>query len=410
MSYILATSVPANAVTGNHAPIALQTSDVDRTEQELFDLKASLDISDARREKALADIDKVQAEIQDLQTAIDRAGVDIATAQSSVKASADRIKQWARQMYKQPLSQALPLVATDNFHDIMVSRYYLSRTLHKDSDSLARHNEARQKHSEAEAELLTKKAELEQAKRDRERWQQIVDESIAAETTMASQLQAKLTQLQSSGTVPWGTIATCPQAPRTGVVGPWILEDWAVWTLKSIAMRTQTPQDNVVTREHIIALVAFAWGEGGGIQGHKGQFNPLNTNGWWRLFPELGGVPSGRGTDDWPTFDAGVEASARALTSKTQGRLGQVLVKPNTTASDYFMALASPELYAGNKNWSADDKQHISTYVSLTQRVTQNYDRFAGEVMRSSGQQVIGVPRLPTGQGVPGSLDSPLAC
>lgn len=397
---VFALSPPKGAVA--QSPEELQ--------EELFDLKSSLDLSDQRREKAIADLDRVEAQIRDLEAEIDSNSVDIATAESAVQTSKRRIGNWARQMYQRPMSQMLPLLESDNINEIVVSQYYLSRTLNQDANALEAYEDAKQNHSDQQARLLEHRAELEQKKRDREKWQLIIDQSISREQELASQLQQKLSTLQSTGSVPWSSLALCPQAPRTGVPGPWILEDWAVWTLKSLAMRTKIPERDVVTREHIIALVAFAWGEGGGIQNHRGMFNPLNTNGWWRLFPELGGRPSGRGTDDWPTFDAGIEASARALTSKTQGRLGIVLTKPATTASDFFAALASHELYPGNKNWSADDKRHVLKYASLTQRVTENYNRYAGEVMQAAGQVVVGTPRAPTGWSIPGSLDATLSC
>ncbi|MCC7075684.1 MAG: hypothetical protein IT198_01025 [Acidimicrobiia bacterium] len=386
------------------------TQTPEQVQEELFELKASLDIADQRREKALADLDRVEAEIRDLEAEIEANSVEIATAESAVQANEARIGRWARQMYQRPLSQVLPFIESENLNEVVLTRYYLSRTLNRDADAMAAYEQAKQGHSDVQADLLSKKAELEQKKRDREKWRLIIDQSIAREQELSSRLQTTLSTLMSTGAVPWGALATCPQAPQTGVPGPWILEDWAVWTLKSVAMRTGIPEPQVVTREHIIALVAFAWGEGGGIQNHRGMFNPLNTNGWWRLFPELGGRPSGRGTDDWPTFDAGVEASARALTSKTQGRLGIVLTKPNTTAADFFTALASPELYAGNKNWSADDKQHVLKYASLTKRVTEDYNRYAGEVLQAQGQVVVGTPRTPTGWSIPGALSAPLTC
>ncbi|MBX7160226.1 MAG: hypothetical protein K1X95_08035, partial [Acidimicrobiia bacterium] len=200
-------------------------------------------------------------------------------------------------------------------------------------------------------------------------------------------------------------------APKTGLEGPWTLEDWAAATLKSLALRMGRPVGEVLTHEHIVALIAFAWGEGGGTNNHKGWFNPLNTNGWTRLFPELQGRSSGFGTDDWPTFDAGVEATARALTWRTQNRTAKTLLLPNSTANDFFVALRSAGSYEGNKNWSANDAAQAGKYNSILGSIAVNYNKYAGTVLQASGQTIPpGLPRVPTGLGPPGFAEMPMGC
>ena len=90
-----------------------------------------------------------------------------------------------------------------------------------------------------------------------------------------------------------------------------------------------------------------------------------------------------------------------------------MLIRRDTTMADFFEALASHERYAGNFNWSEDDKKHVPKYLSLQSRVTTQYERYAGEIMRAYDQVVTGTPRTPSGMSAPGSpelLGAPLTC
>ncbi len=379
-------------------------------EQDLLDLKSNLDAAEARQSQARSDLDRIAAQIQDANADITRTRVAVAEAESAVRVRRERITGLVKELYARPLTGLLTVLSAKSLNEYVVAQQYLERAVRRDAGALDDYEAARAEQNRLQGELVDKRRALEDVKRRRDKWQRILDGSVQQQQLLVADLERRLAQAKATNTLPWGTIANCAEAPRTGVPDPQNLEDWAVWTLKSLAMRTGRQPQDTVTREHIVALVAFAWGEGGAIQGHRGQYNPLNTNGWWRLFPELGGRASGMGTDDWPTFDAGVEASARAITAKTQSRLGSVLVNPSSTAADFFGALASPEAYPGNKNWSANDKLHVGKYASLTSRVNSGYTKYAGEPLRAAGQVLTGIPRPPTGQSLPGSLQAALAC
>ena len=168
-----------------------------------------------------------------------------------------------------------------------------------------------------------------------------------------------------------GSLAVSPSAEirvRSGLSEPYTLEEFSIHVLRSLAAQLGVAEHAAVTYEHTLALVAFGRGEGGGIAGsNRALYNPLNLNGWVGVqsHADLGGehVP---GTDRWPSFDAGVEATARALVRPQYERLAIVLTDPTSTADDFFFALAYKEFHGpGQKDWSANDKAHIAKYAGI---------------------------------------------
>jgi len=140
-----------------------------------------------------------------------------------------------------------------------------------------------------------------------------------------------------------------------------------------------------------VAMIAWAWAEGGGIKGHNGRFNPLN-----RRSPDrsLGGVSDGgRQTSDYPTFDAGVEVTARSIEDGYQKRIRAALLDRNTTADQVLFAIAHPNLYPGDKIWA-----EAPDYWPFLQRVLAgtraNFFARANEPLRARGEPP--VVRTPT--------------
>lgn len=135
---------------------------------------------------------------------------------------------------------------------------------------------------------------------------------------------------------------------NSGLEPPYILEQWAIETLKSIAKKKGVDASNAVTKEHVIALVAFAKGEGGDIQ-NDSKYNPLNLGSYAEF---VAGDSHADGTQAFKSFDMGVEAVSRAMTSKVFSRLGNVLTKKDSTAMQFMRTLRYADRYPGNNFWA----------------------------------------------------------
>lgn len=176
---------------------------------------------------------------------------------------------------------------------------------------------------------------------------------------------------------------------QSGIQPPYILEQFAIETLKAVAHKRNVPSSNTVTKEHVIALLAFAWGEGGDIN-NRWLYNPLNTG---LNAPELiDGTGAGDGTQSFKSFDAGVEATARTMVGNNQERLATTLIDPNTTAEQFMHALTYFSEYAGNKFWAAaslppNQDSYYRGRIRLVQHVINNYNDVAAVVIGTPAQE-----------------------
>lgn len=169
---------------------------------------------------------------------------------------------------------------------------------------------------------------------------------------------------------------------NSGLEPPYILEQWAIEVLKDIAAKMKVDESDTVTQEHVIALVAFAIGEGGDIM-NSDIFNPLNTG---LDAPDLvDGAHDVSGVQSFKSFDAGVEAVARTMVGSYQDRLASVLIKPETTAKQFMYALTYFNKYPGNALWagaSVDDPAgYYQGRLDLVNQVRDNYKGTAGLVI-----------------------------
>jgi|GEM_PF-1114946 len=179
---------------------------------------------------------------------------------------------------------------------------------------------------------------------------------------------------------------------NSGAQPPYILEEFMIEVLKDVAAKRGVTPADTVTEEHVVALVAFAIGEGGDINNHD-LFNPLNTG---INAPDLLATEHNTsGVQSFKSFDAGVEANARVMTGKNQKRLSDTLIVPNSTAKDFMHALTYYQDYAGNKLWAEasedpqDDPNHSLTKqvnyynsrLNLVAQVRRDYAKLAGLVM-----------------------------
>ncbi len=367
-------------------PGANDDKEKEALENQLVDLKSKLDTITTQKNAALTELDNLKGKIDQANQDITRTSRVLAATESAIVKTRRAISFAARELYRHPLTKAASILDARSIDEALVIRKYLGRSLSVGSDVLKFQQRARENATRLRATTADNRKTLDAARIRQESNQRSLDESLRREQTTIGQLETKLAQAKAAKALPWATLPNCPTVvPHTETVGPYNIEDWAVATLKSIALRTGRSEGQALTAEHVLALISFARGEGGGTQGHAGQYNPLNLNGWTRLFPELGGTISGRGTDIWPSFDAGVEATARALTSKQYSRLTKVLVDPNASAAQFFFALATPDAYAGNKNWSENDGNHLDEYGQIVQTTRSDYARWAGLMLDPPG-------------------------
>ncbi|HEX5743938.1 MAG TPA: serine hydrolase [Candidatus Saccharimonadales bacterium] len=182
-----------------------------------------------------------------------------------------------------------------------------------------------------------------------------------------------------------GNAAATSGTWNSGLKPPYILEQWAIEVLKDVAAKMKVDESDTVTKEHVIALVAFAMGEGGDIM-NDDIFNPLNTG---LNAPELiDGAHDVSGVQAFKSFDAGVEATARTIVGSYQDRLADILIKPASTAKQFMYALTYFNKYPGNALWAgasvSDPDGYYQGRLDLIQQVRSNYKGTAGLVIGTS--------------------------
>lgn len=149
---------------------------------------------------------------------------------------------------------------------------------------------------------------------------------------------------------------------NSGLQPPFIMEQFVIEILKYIAKYKGVPEDQVVTQEHTLALLAWAWGEGGDIN-NSGIFNLFNT-GALRGTPEAharaaGGVD---GRQSYVSFDVGVKATGGNILGGGGGnperysRVVNALLDKNSTASNVLDAYAHYSRYPNNLWWAAKNE------------------------------------------------------
>lgn len=182
---------------------------------------------------------------------------------------------------------------------------------------------------------------------------------------------------------------------NSGLTPPYILQRFMIEVLKDVAQKTGSSTADTVTKEHVLALVAFAFGEGGDIN-NDDLFNPMNSG---ISAPDLvAGTHAGNGVQSFKSFDAGVEATARALTDSNHTRLIPVLTKPSSTAEQFMYTITYFQKYPGNAIWAegsdpayhnqgqAGQDAYYQRHLQLVQQLRSNYERVAA--------LVIGTPAL----------------
>lgn len=176
---------------------------------------------------------------------------------------------------------------------------------------------------------------------------------------------------------------------NSGKQPPYVLQEFMIEVLKDLAAKLGTAQSDAVTSEHVLALIAFAQGEGGDIT-NGSVFNPLNNGG---NFPELlDGPHSASGNQKFKSFDAGVEATARALSDGNHTRLSAALTDPKVTADQFMYALTYYQNYPGNAIWAAasmppHQDEYYRDRLALVQTARSHYMDLASLIIGTPAQE-----------------------
>jgi cell wall-associated NlpC family hydrolase len=187
-------------------------------------------------------------------------------------------------------------------------------------------------------------------------------------------LQCGNTSTSSGGS----TVVQGPDAWNSTVQPPYYLESFVINVLEDIAQVAKVPQTDTVTQEHVVALVSWAWEEGGNIT-NTDIFNPWNTG---LDDPDLiAGGAADNGVQSFKSFDAGVTAATITMTGSYQNRLEKALTDPSSTAEQFMDALTYYQQYPGNQFWAQADQEDQPAYNALLMNVLSqtrsNYDQRA---------------------------------
>lgn len=180
---------------------------------------------------------------------------------------------------------------------------------------------------------------------------------------------------------------------NSGLQPPYWLEEFVINVLQDIAKTMNVSDTKTVTQEHVVALVAWAWSEGGNIS-NTDIFNPWNTG---LNRPDLlAGDHADNGVQSFRSFDAGVTAATISMTGSFQNRLAKVLTDQNSTAEQFMNALTFYQRYAGNKAWAEADIQNQSAYLNglmtMLKQTRSNYAQYASVEIGSGEENTHRVP------------------
>jgi uncharacterized protein YbdZ (MbtH family) len=182
---------------------------------------------------------------------------------------------------------------------------------------------------------------------------------------------------------------------------PYYLEEFAIQVLEDVASKMGVAQSQAVTQEHVVALVAWFWEEGGDIDdGPPNQavnpypdlFNPLNTS---INDPSIEQTYGPAGVESFLSFDDGVEGTARTIVGSLQNRIADALTNPSTTAEQVMDAIANYQDYSGNQAWAwgpnPSDPTAVETFnqtvylPALLQSVSQLRANYVSEASTEMG-------------------------
>jgi hypothetical protein len=159
--------------------------------------------------------------------------------------------------------------------------------------------------------------------------------------------------------------------------GKFIVEQYVIHVLKAIAKIKNVPEETTVTKEHVVALVTLALGEGGDIANPQ-KFNLFNSG--WPRKDLLEGAHRGDGVQSFKSFDAGVTATAIHMAlGDYQKRVGIVLSKKETTAKQVLYQISHYSETPGDLFWAeasktqGEDNYYKNYYLNNLKNTVSSY-------------------------------------
>ena len=167
----------------------------------------------------------------------------------------------------------------------------------------------------------------------------------------------------SSGSVSADTSGSSSGVWNSATQPPYIIEEYAINILEDLAQKKNVPTTDTVTSQHVLALVTWAFIEGGDIE-NTDLFNLYNTT---LMSSDLHPTMQSTGSPAYATFNDGVEAIARTLASGHGGMLA-VLLNPDSTAKDFAHAesYTGTSSYPGTEMWAQAALDDPSGYIENT--------------------------------------------
>ncbi len=211
------------------------------------------------------------------------------------------------------------------------------------------------------------------------KWYSINTDSVyytGQSTTCSTPVMSLLSQNPNSLNSTWSSTASPPYS----------IENFVINVLQDVATKLNLPSSDTVTQQHVLALVAWAYLEGGNIH-NTFWFNPWNTS--YSQPNLLAAVQSPGGFPTYASFNAGVEAAAISMTGSYQTRIGTVLANPSSNATDVLNAVAYPlPNYPSNLGWDTSSPPAVygSKLLQVLSQAENSYSQYASIVI-GPGQQ-----------------------
>ncbi len=164
---------------------------------------------------------------------------------------------------------------------------------------------------------------------------------------------------------------------QSNVQPPYYVESFVINVLEDIAAKTNVPVSNIVTQQHVLALVAWAYLEAGNIR-NTFYFNLWNTQ--YSQPNLLAPVQSPGSFPTYASFDTGVEAAAISMTGSYQNRIATILADPSSSATQVLNTIAFPlPNYPTNLGWdtSSTPQQYDNKLIQVLSQTENNYPSYA---------------------------------
>lgn len=214
-------------------------------------------------------------------------------------------------------------------------------------------------------------------------WQSIYTRSeyyLPGVSSCNNSLMSLLTSSSSSNLSTW----------KSNTNPPYFVESFVINTLEDIASKLNVPTSSVVTQQHVLALVAWAYEEGGNIA-NTFTFNLWNTGLTSR--PDLlASSANNSGLQSFASFNDGVEAAAITMTQPSENRIGSILANQSSTASQVLNTVANYKQYPGNKIW-ASDPNYLAKLLSVLSQTEKNYPSTASIIIGPGQENTGHVPQ-----------------